>query len=252
MEVNEDDPGLPKSWNGESIHLLKTEGPIAVIGDIHGADRLLQKLLQKLAHCQILVVGDICDRGPNTKRVIDLLLEVDAQGVLGNHDLWLAAWAAGEGFDPFALNPGMGGVATLASYGVTPDQALYDPNSHQAVPQAHRDWLLGLHVCIDLHVADQTYWVTHAGIPNDFVPPPDVPLEGLVPWLARNHPLSMQWLPNEPEQMLTVDRPIIMGHRTQAEVLVGNVIAVDTHGGQPGRPLSAIILPNEQVVSVNV
>ena len=244
-------PGLPNSWNGEHVHRLETEGPIAVIGDIHGADHLLRKLLKKLKHCQILVAGDIGDRGLNTKGVIGQLLEAGAQGVMGNHDLWLSAWAAGDGFDPFALNPGMGGVATLASYGVTPEQAVNNATSHDAVPDTHRDWLLGLHVCIDLHVAGQSYWLTHGGIPNNFNPPPGLTLDGLVPWMARNHPTSMQWLPNEPEHMLTVDRPIIMGHRTQREVLVGNVIALDTHGGQPGRPLSAIILPSEEVVSVN-
>jgi hypothetical protein len=41
---------------------------------------------------------------------MDLVVSRNASGVLGNHDLWLATWAAGEGFDDAAL--GMGGYAT--------------------------------------------------------------------------------------------------------------------------------------------
>lgn len=137
-------------------------GPVAVIGDIHGQRDLLDALLARLGDMPIISVGDVCDRGPDTRGVVDSLVARQALGVFGNHDLWLAAWAAGEGFDRLAL--GIGGAATLASYGVTPDQA---PSRSGAVPAAHRDWLLGLAIAIDLTVAGTRWWVVHAGIPSD-------------------------------------------------------------------------------------
>jgi hypothetical protein len=50
-------------------------GPVAVIGDIHGRLDLLEKLLLRLPkNILILVTGDICDRGPDSRGVIDLLI----------------------------------------------------------------------------------------------------------------------------------------------------------------------------------
>lgn len=123
--MNLDYPGLPRAWRGEHVRAVDLPGPVAVIGDIHGRRDLLDALLARLGDMPIICVGDVCDRGPDTRGVLDRLIERRALGVFGNHDLWLAAWASGEGFDRLAL--GIGGAATLASYGVTATRPRPEP-----------------------------------------------------------------------------------------------------------------------------
>ena len=76
------------------------EGPLDVIGDVHGEFDALQSLLAHLGYAQdgshpsgrrVVFVGDLCDRGPDSPAVLDLAMEwVEAgraQCVLGNHEL---------------------------------------------------------------------------------------------------------------------------------------------------------------------
>ena len=241
-------PGLPGSWRGEHVHVARIEGPTAVLGDIHGRLDLLVRLLPLLGRRRLLVVGDVGDRGPDTRGVLDLLAERRALGVMGNHDLWLAAWAAGEGFDRLALSPHMGGIATLASYGLRPDQA---EGGAGVVPAAHRDWLLRLHVAIELEVDGQRYWLTHGGVPNDLDLGP-VALDRVVPLLAVTRAADLMWRANDPLCMVPLDRPIIMGHRrVDAPLDTGDVIAIDTGAADPhdGR-LTALLLPERKFLTV--
>lgn len=75
-------------------------GPIDIVGDVHGEIEALQELLGHLGYAQdgshpdgrqLVFLGDLTDRGPDSPAVIDLvkkLVESDrAQCVLGNHDL---------------------------------------------------------------------------------------------------------------------------------------------------------------------
>ncbi len=242
--VKLDYPGLPRAWRGEHVRQVEVDR-VAVIGDIHGRADLLRKLLALLGDRPVVCVGDVCDRGPDTRGVLELLFARGAVGVFGNHDLWLAAWAAGEGFDRLAL--GIGGAATLASYGVRPDEADQRPD---AVPAAHRDWLLELSVVIDLRVAGERFWVVHGGIPSD------VPLDGMawdevVPRLAVERAADLMWRLNEPETMLAVDRPVIMGHLPRRSPLdAGHVLAIDTGAGKPGGRLTALLLPERRFLTV--
>lgn len=241
-------PGLPARWRGESVHRVQFERSVAVIGDIHGRSDLLRRLVARLGSRPIIVVGDVGDRGPDTRGVIDLLVERGALGVMGNHDLWLASWAAGEGFDRLALSPHMGGRATLTSYAVHEADA---DSSHECVPRAHADWLLGLHVVLDLAVQGVPYWVIHAGIPSD-ASFDGLRLEEVVPWLARERPTDLLWRANDPDAMVPVGRTIIMGHRPRSEPLdSGDVLAIDTGAGRAqGGRLTAVLLPERQFVTV--
>jgi hypothetical protein len=76
------------------------EGPVDVVGDIHGQFDALQELLKQLgyardgAHSQgrkLIFVGDLVDRGPDSVGVVeqvrDMVLNGNAQCVLGNHEL---------------------------------------------------------------------------------------------------------------------------------------------------------------------
>lgn len=73
--------------------------PSYAIGDIHGCLKTLDALLQQLqpsAEDHLLFLGDLIDRGPDSKGVIDRVrqLEDDAQGpqvsaLMGNHEVLL-------------------------------------------------------------------------------------------------------------------------------------------------------------------
>ncbi len=94
------------------------EGPVDVVGDIHGQLAAFESLLDKLGYSpdgrhpdgrKLIFVGDLIDRGPDSVGVVDQVMNmVDAglaQCVLGNHELNLLrnsrksgnAWYFGEG-----------------------------------------------------------------------------------------------------------------------------------------------------------
>lgn len=234
--------GLPRAWSGVPVARVDLERA-AVVGDVHGRWDLLEALLERLGDVPLVTVGDVGDRGLDTRGVLERLVERDAVGVLGNHDLWLAAWAAGEGIAPIA--PGMGATPTLHSYGVSPVGAERRGGS---VSAAHRDWLLSLPVALDLTVAGQPWWVVHAGVPAPGTE--ELPPEQVVPTLARERPLDLIWPKHEPEGAPRLDRPVVCGHRPRREPLdLGHVVAIDTGAGHGGR-LTALLLPERTFVTV--
>ncbi|GAB5562129.1 MAG: metallophosphoesterase family protein [Synoicihabitans sp.] len=67
-------------------------GRIIAIGDIHGCDQEFAALLARLElkpEDQIILLGDLVNRGPNSRRVLELAREVNAISLLGNHELRL-------------------------------------------------------------------------------------------------------------------------------------------------------------------
>ena len=57
-----------------------------VIGDVHGSYDELIKLIEKLPHKDICFVGDLIDRGPKSKQVVDLVIKEKYKCALGNHE----------------------------------------------------------------------------------------------------------------------------------------------------------------------
>jgi serine/threonine protein phosphatase 1 len=98
------------------------ERPVAVIGDVHGADRLLARLLDRLDrdHPGFLpiLVGDLVDRGESSRAVLDLVVpRPDLVCLMGNHERMLLDFLG----DPAGRGPRWlrnGGLQTLASFGV--------------------------------------------------------------------------------------------------------------------------------------
>ena len=65
---------------------------IAFISDIHGNAIALEKVLddiQKKSIEQIMVLGDLCYRGPEPKRSIALIRSLDTKVIKGNADEWV-------------------------------------------------------------------------------------------------------------------------------------------------------------------
>ena len=91
------------------------------IGDIHGCSKALQGLLEAIEpqpHDRLIFLGDYVDRGPDSKGVISLLLDLRQKChtvfLLGNHEIMFRGALRG-------LNPELwleiGGGPTLTSYG---------------------------------------------------------------------------------------------------------------------------------------
>ena len=125
-------------------------GRVFAIGDIHGCLTALQTLEKALVFGpddKVITLGDYVDRGPDTKGVIDNLIELQSRTQLvtlrGNHEvMMLEAPARGLEYTLSWMN--VGGEATMASYGAknwidVPDEhwqflektlALYETETH--------------------------------------------------------------------------------------------------------------------------
>lgn len=140
------------------------DGPLDIVGDVHGEIDTLRSLLGHLGYSRdgehplgrrLVFVGDLTDRGPDSPAVVDLvasLIEAGrAQCVLGNHDLNILLdhrkpenkWFWGEGF--------------LDEHGRVAPQLLADAAIQQRVKQffrtlpiaLERDDLRVVHACWD-------------------------------------------------------------------------------------------------------
>ncbi|HAV09571.1 MAG TPA: serine/threonine protein phosphatase [Rhodobacteraceae bacterium] len=154
-------------------------GVIYVVGDIHGQLGQLETALNRIeadGGGRVIFLGDLIDRGADSRRVIETLMEGQAAGrdwhvLKGNHDRLAARFLRPEPmYDPQILigldwlAPKIGGREMLASYGVTvTDQMRYfqiHAEAMAAVPQAHIDFLDGLLPTFDAG----DFFCAHAGI----------------------------------------------------------------------------------------
>lgn len=94
-----------------------TNAPVA-IGDIHGRLDLLHLAVARFPGRQLLFLGDLCDRGPDSRGVIALVRQLVDAGratlICGNHDEMLqAAVLDGLAYSHWMRN---GGQATIDNY----------------------------------------------------------------------------------------------------------------------------------------
>lgn len=238
------------------VDVVQLAGPVAVIGDIHGRLDLLSSLVARLdaLHPErvmpLFVVGDVVDRGPDSRGVVDLLVARGARGVRGNHEEWFASFAAGRGLDALALSSVVGGRAALYSYGITERSIGAIEARRQAVPRAHAVWVNSLPVVLRLVVDDKPFWLVHAGVDGAQVTIEE-PM-GRMRELARESPDDFLWPKRLPDEMAVLDGPVILGHnpiRTPHDA--GHAIMIDTGSGVwDDGMLSAVLLPSRRFVSV--
>jgi serine/threonine protein phosphatase 1 len=126
-----------------------------IIGDIHGhydALMSLVKMIDPNSDDQIYFLGDLIDRGPNSAKVVEFVMNNDYPCLRGNHEEMLINILGGdeinaELFQSWLYN---GGAPTMTSY---------DNN----IPVEHIDWMKSLPNYLDLG----DIWLVHAGVaPN--------------------------------------------------------------------------------------
>ncbi len=206
------------------------------IGDVHGCADELDELLRMLplrAGCTVVFLGDFIDRGPKSRQVVDLVLELkrthNVIALRGNHEAMLLEFL--DGSDPrrvarFVMN---GGSATLATYG--------DGDGRYRMPEAHLDFFQNLPLAYDT----PEHFFVHAGVPN-------LPLAQLDPerwgeemmWTRKTFLRSnYRW-----------EKLIVHGHSVVESVeIASNRICLDT-GCVFDRSLSAMEFPSHRIYSV--
>lgn len=110
-----------------TLQPLQSDVSLAAIGDIHGCADLTEKLLAKLAHqapnVPLLFVGDLIDRGEQSRQVLERLMDMpEATCLLGNHERMCLDFLD----DPETRGARWlrnGGLQTIASYGVSGTQS---------------------------------------------------------------------------------------------------------------------------------
>jgi serine/threonine protein phosphatase 1 len=221
------------------------------IGDIHGdMDQLAMihaRITDDLAanpagKHQIIHIGDLVDRRFDSKAVIEFLINGIAAGepwivLKGNHDRMMTLFIDHKAQDPILrtdltwLNPRLGGLTTLESYGITgltheqEDEVLAEAIAK--VPASHRDFLRDLPTHFDTPRA----FFTHAGI-NPDVPLADQTEDDLIWIRAPFH-----------DHAGPFEKLIVHGH-TPVDVVThysNNRLNIDT-GAAYGKVLSAVVL----------
>jgi serine/threonine protein phosphatase 1 len=206
-------------------------GRLLAIGDIHGCHIAFDTLLDHLAIMPsdtVVVVGDVIDRGPGTRQVIDRLLELRERCrlifLLGNHEeMFLDSLTVEEVREPWLS---FGGLETLISYGEHAEDTGELPADHIAF----------LRTGLDYFDTETTIFV-HASLE------PRRPVaEQTAEWL-RWAKLTKQ------EQPLPSGQRVICGHTAQKDgrVWVGNGwVCIDTFA-YGGMFLTALDVGNDLV-----
>lgn len=223
---------------------------IYAIGDVHGCKTLLEQLLQKIdddnasrgaADTEIIFLGDLIDRGPDSAGVLDLCIALEKAGkpvrfLMGNHEEVYLKALTDNSTKMMRFFLRIGGEETLLSYDILKSDFIamdieqlceYIP---KLVPQAHIDFVESF----EEHITVGDYMFVHAGIK------PGVKLDDQKP----NH---LRWIR---EDFIDHKGPhgkiIIFGHTIFDEVRERpNHIGVDT-GAYKNGVLTAIALEGDQ------
>jgi len=205
---------------------------LAFIGDIHGDSVRLSALLGKLGGRRLVFLGDYVDRGPDSREVVEILLEIanrelNAVFLSGNHEIGLLAFLSGRlSFLEYAW---MGGLSTIRSYLGKANENVRS-ELVAAMPRPHYEFLSN---CKPFFETAQLV-ASHAGI-NPACPESREPTEivlGRHPSLFHNG--------------LRLSKLVICGHylQTTRTPFVGNgVLCLNTGCGTIEGPATALLYP---------
>jgi len=155
---------------------------VYAIGDVHGRLDLLGPLLHGIARDAVatrpaerpllVLLGDYVDRGPDSRGVIDLILQMQADATFevaalkGNHEQALLQFLRDPAFAAAWLEHG--GAATMVSYGVPPLASRADAEGWTRVRDAFAAALPPQHLqfyqTLELMRVVGDYAFVHAGV----------------------------------------------------------------------------------------
>ena len=222
---------------------------VYAIGDIHGRNDLLQQLLDKIvkddaerddAKSEIIFLGDLIDRGPDSAGVIDTAMRTrdllgNVRFLMGNHEeVYLAATTGDEKSVRFFNR--IGGRETILSYDITMkeyiglDMTQLAQRIPELFPRHHIDFIAGF----EDQIVIGDYAFVHAGIR------PGVPL-------SEQRQKDLRWIR---EEFLSAqeahEKIIVYGHTINDEVVeTGTRIGIDT-GAYYSEKLTALALQGSE------
>ncbi len=219
-----------------------------VIGDIHGCIKELCTLLAStelkanIVTDLIISVGDLVDRGEDSKGVIDLLRQFNVVTVKGNHDDKWVRHKTNEMRE--LLEPGYKNKM----------RRMHPHNKEQfdKLEQKDFDWLKALPDSIKFRAADQDYYVVHGGFMGQSNPETQDPkitcrlryvdkdtgmMKSNREDFTKAPPDSVYWT-----EKWTRPERVIYGHEARDEVNINNgCYGIDT-GCVYGNKLTAMII----------
>lgn len=150
---------------------MKKENLIAVIGDIHGCFYTLQKLFESIKNecTQVFTVGDLIDRGPYSKEVVQFCIDNNLMPVRGNHEDMLINAIGNSSDIPAKREQNIDlyfsnrGDKTQKSYINSRDKKDFDVFKKEMQSNGHLKWIKNL----PLKYESKVLVITHAGIIED-------------------------------------------------------------------------------------
>ena len=180
------------------------------IGDVHGCLTALDALLNSIdprPDDTLIFLGDYVDRGPDSRGVIERLLEFSKRDntvfLRGNHDLWMERARDDARWFLNWLDPNVGGAQTLNSYG-----------DFAAIPDSHWEFLDNL---LEYHETETEIFV-HGAV--------DADLE-----LFDQHQQTLLWERIHDQAPHFSGKRVICGHTSQKSGLAlnrGFAVCIDT------------------------
>ena len=212
-------------------------GRILAIGDVHGCNGLLKRLLDRIGidplADTLIFIGDYLDRGLEVRGVIDTLLDLKETCpnlicLKGNHEsMFLNYYLEGRDEELFLSN---GGQKTLDSYGITFDYT----GKGTGFPENHLRFLASL----PLSHETGEYFFVHAGLRPGIA-------------IADQSPEDMLWIRHEfIDSSWDFGRTVVFGHTPLSKPLIEKKkIGIDTGAVYGGR-LTCIELPSRKITQV--
>jgi serine/threonine protein phosphatase 1 len=195
------------------IEQTDSSGRTIAVGDIHGCAQALERLLavvELTSQDTIVFLGDYVDRGPNSKRVMEIMIELNEQfhviPLLGNHEIMMLD-AAKESVMRDLWRLQFGGQQTLESYG----------GDLANIPTEHLDFM---RQCLPFYETDDHLFVHANYLPGS----PLVDQEAQIRYWT--HLLDFQPGPHKS------GKRVIVGHtpQTHGNILdFGHLVCIDTY-----------------------
>ncbi len=183
---------------------------ILAIGDIHGCRTALETLADYVGFQpddMVVTLGDYVDRGPDSKGVIECLLEWQQRyrliALRGNHEIMMVE--ARQSRSMLTSWLGVGGAETIDSYGTSFDDV---PDAHWTFMESTRPYY-----------ETETHFFVHANAD------PNLPL-------AEQTEDDLYWRPFFRPKAHASGKVMICGHTAQRKgkpKSVGHAICIDTH-----------------------
>jgi serine/threonine protein phosphatase 1 len=217
---------------GLMIEGLDSGTKLFAVGDIHGCLLALEALLEKLpirwGKDFLIFLGDYIDRGPDSRRVLELIMELKEKypdrvyPLKGNHEWMFERFLLGLDVEIFLYN---GGSETLKNY---------FEEGKLNIPEEHKNFIKNLPLFLEVG----SYFFVHAGV-NPQRTLEEQTEEDLL-WIRQKFYLYEGKYPKK----------IIFGHTPFPEVLhLEDRIGIDT-GCVYGGKLTAIELPEEKFYQI--